>query len=162
MRVSDCGTQKYILNVNLYRARRLICFSPRYIPTKFKRRCETVDLNTRCDGPGPSCVKNRSPSCSLSLMWLEFAKQTRAYSSEKSYQPPCHVHYDNTVNLIIIVYIARREKVFSAQYFFEAWCYLESAPKTRGSRTGCTREAFLNMDVNNAVPVECLCVDALS
>jgi hypothetical protein len=62
-------------------------------------------------------VKNRSPSCSLSLMWLEFAKQTRADSSEKSYQPPCHVHYDNTVNLIIIVYIARREKVFSAQYF---------------------------------------------
>ena len=113
-------------------------------------------------GPSPSCVKNRSPSCSLSLMWLEFAKQTLAYSSEKSYQPPCYVHYDNTVHLITIVYIARREKVFSAQYFFEAWCYLESAPKIRGSRTGCTREAVLNMDVNTAVPVECLCVDALS
>ena len=50
-------------------ARQLICFSPRYIPTKFKRRCETVDLNTRCDGARPVL---REKSISFLLAFIKW------------------------------------------------------------------------------------------
>ena len=74
--IYPCSMKSYFI-VNLYRTRRLICFSPRYIPTKFKRRCETVDLNTRCDGARPVL---REKSISFLLAFINVVGVCKANS----------------------------------------------------------------------------------
>ena len=140
----------------------MICFPPRYIPTKFKRRCETVDLNTRCDGARPVL---REKSISFLLAFINVVGVCKANSRLLlrkiiSTALPRTLRQYSKLNYHR-VYSKAGEGVFCA-VLFRGVMLLGKCSKLRGSRTGCTREAVLNMDVNTAVPVKCKYVCALS